>query len=260
MLSSLNLIAFIFICFFSANTPAFNELRELEYAEEIESSLVIGKIIWLKVKENKFLALYTETEEIENLGTAILLHPMGGHPNQKKIINPLRTYLPEHRWATLSLQMPVLRVGAKESEYYPLFDDAKMRIQAAVDYLVAAKVNNIVLIGYGLGGMMAIYYLNENTNKTEIKALVTVSLGVPETEQKNAQVIDFIAGIKQPVLDVFAEFDLPEVAMSARERRIAGNENLAYRQLKIEGEGHLFQHDEGLVMKRVYSWINLIFR
>lgn len=260
MLAYHNFITLIVVCFFSANSLAFNELRELEYAEKIEASLAIGKILWLQVKGTKFLALYTETEEIENLGTAILLHPMGGHPDQKKIINPLRTYLPEHRWATLSLQMPVLGIGAKENEYYPIFDNANARIQAAIDYLVAAKVNNIVLVGYGVGGMMAMYYLNEHTNKKEVKALVAISIGVPETEQKQVQVIDFISGVKQPILDIFAEFDLPEVTMSARERRIAGKENLAYRQFKVEGEGHLFEHDEGLVMKRIYSWINLIFR
>ncbi|MFK5949456.1 MAG: DUF3530 family protein [Methylococcales bacterium] len=252
------LLAVIYCCM--ANSWATNELREIEYAEAIEHSFSIGKITWLEVKDRKFLALYAETEEEANLGTVILLHPMDGQPNQAKIIRPLRTYLPLYKWATLSLQMPVLGVGANEAEYYALFDDAKDRIQAAIDFLVAAKVKNIVLMGYGLGGTMAVYYLNKSTDEEKVKALVTISLIVPKSKQKNAQIIDFIGNIKQPFLDIFAEFDAPEVRDSARQRRIAEKANSNYRQFEIKGEGHLFQHDEGMVVKRVYSWINRTFK
>jgi predicted alpha/beta-fold hydrolase len=244
----------------AANSRASNELRELEYAEEIKASFSTGKITWLKTKTKSFLALYTETEGKENLGTAIILHSANGHPNQKKLIHPLRTYLPEHNWATLSLQMPVLGVGAKEDEYYTLFDDANVRIQAAIDYLISAKVKNITLIGYGLGGMMAVYYIKKNVTKTDVDALVAISLAVPKTDRKQVQIIDFISSIKQPFLDIFAEFDLAAVTKTARQRRIAGKTNSSYRQFEIKGEGHLFQHDEGLVVKRVYSWINRTFR
>ncbi|MFW5443556.1 MAG: DUF3530 family protein [Methylococcaceae bacterium] len=242
------------------NAWATNELRELEYAEEIEATVSTGKIVWLSVKDKKFLTLYTETEETENLGTAIILHPMDGHPDQKKIINPLRTYLPLHNWATLSLQMPVLGIGAKEEEYYMLFDDAKGRIQAGIDYLVSAGVKNIVLIGYGLGGMMAVYVTKDDVNATNIKAIVAISLSVPKSKRKQVQIINSISKIKQPFFDIFAEFDLPQVTGSARERRIAGKVSSAYRQFQIDGEGHTFQHDEGLVVKRIYSWINRTFR
>ncbi len=253
-------LLFVSIYCQAASSWAANEIRELEYAEEIKSSFFTGKIIWLKTKNKSFMVLYTETEDVENLGTVIILHPMGGHPNQKKLISPLRTYFPEHNWATLSLQMPVLGIGAKEQEYYALFDDAKERIQAAIDYLLSAKVKNIALIGYGLGGMMAVYYIKENANKTDIDALVAISLAVPETDRNQAQIIDFISSIKQPFLDIFAEFDVPEVTKSARQRRIAGKNNPSYRQFEIKGEGHLFLHDEGLAVKRIYSWINKVFR
>lgn len=252
----------LILVFYSCLTISWasNELRELEYAEEIESSFSTGTIVWLKTNNRKFLTIYTETGQKENLGTAIILHPMDGHPDQTKLINPLRTYLPEHNWATLSLQMPVLGINATEKEYYPLFEDAQARIQAGIDYLVSAGVKTIVLIGYGLGSMMAIYFLKENANLVDVKAIVAISLGVPKSEQNKVQVIDFISEIKQPFLDIFAEYDLPEVTDSARKRRIAGKASSDYRQFQLEGEGHTFQHDEGLVVKRVYSWINRTFR
>ncbi len=256
----LKILLLVIICCQVATSRASNELRELDYAKGIKASLSVGKITWLKVKEKNFLALYTETEDEESIGTVILLHSKNAHPDQKKIINPLRTYLPKHKWATLSLQMPVLNVGATDDDYYLLFDNANARIQAAVNYLRSEKVKNIVLIGYGLGGMMATYYLNETAEKTDVKALVTISLAIPDTDRQQAQIIKFITGIKQPFLDIFAEFDSPEITKKARQKRIAGRTNSAYRQFKVKGEAHLFQHDDGLVIKRIYSWINRTFR
>jgi len=248
----------VIILSYTSYSWATNELRELEYAEEIESSISVGKITWLQAEGQRFLALYTETEEESNLGTVILLHSMDGHPNQKRIIKPLRTYLPKHQWATLSIQMPVLGVGAKEAAYYVLFDDANTRIQAAIDYLLAAKVKNIVLMGYRLGGMMAIYYVREGRDAEKVKAIVTLSLSSPETEQKQVQIIESITQIEKPFFDVFAEFDSPEVVQSARQRRVAGKMNPDYRQFEIKG--HLFKHDDELVVKRIYSWIRRTFR
>jgi len=253
-------LLFIIFCCHSAYSGASDELRELRYAEQIESSFATGKVSWLQVKGKKFLSLYTETEEIDSLGTVIILHPMDGHPDQSKLIKPLRTYLPEHGWATLSLQLPVLGIEAAETEYYSLFENANARIQAAIDFLLEAKIKNIVIVGYGLGGVMAVYYLKENANKTEVKGLVTISLAVPHSNQKQAQVIDFIAGIELPFYDIFTDFDLPEVTSSARKRRLAAKENPAYRQVKIAAERHMLPRDQRLVIKRVYSWINRTFR
>jgi predicted alpha/beta hydrolase family esterase len=246
-----------------SNCWASDELRELEYTEKIEASFSassIGKIVRLQIEKKKFLALYTETEEKENSGTAIILHSMGKHPDHATLIKPLRTYLPQHNWATLSLQLPVLSLSDKQKDYYPLFDAANARIQAGIDFLVSAKVKNIVLIGDGLGGMMAAYYLKKNADNINVQAIVAVSLNVPDSEKDQAQTLDFIDKIDLPFLDIFAEYDVTEVTSTARKRRISGKNNSSYRQFKIKGEGHKKQHDEGLVVKRIYSWINWTFK
>ena len=251
-------VALIFLLYgYQSPIWASNQLREMEYAEEIEASFSVGNVAWLETKNKAFLTLYTETEESENIGTAIILHPMDGHPDQKKVINPLRTYLPEHDWATLSIQLPVLGFGAKEQDYYSVFEEAKVRIQTSIDFLVASKVKNIILIGYGLGGMMAVNFIKDSS---DVDAIVTISLPVPDSENPEVQMLDFLGEIKYPFLDIYAEFDLPEVTDSARKRRIAGKVSLVYRQFEIKGEGHLFQHDEGLLVKRIYSWINRTFK
>ena len=150
--------------------------------------------------------------------------------------------------ATVELRRkPLGVVGAITPWNYPLL-------------LAIWKLSQAMLVGYGLGGVMAVYFVKEGGAVSEVDAIVAISLSVPDSEQQQVQVVDFIGDIKQPFLDIFAEFDLPEVTDSARKRRIAGKMSSAYRQFKIEGEGHLFQHDEGLLVKRVYSWINRAFR
>jgi predicted alpha/beta hydrolase family esterase len=230
--------------------------READFASDIINTQPSGKVVWLENAGKKFLSLYTDTEKKLSKGAVIILHDQGGHPNQLEMIKGLRSDLPEHNWSTLSLQMPVLEMGAKEDDYYVLFPEAQARIVSAIKYLKENKIETIVLVGYGLGALMAVYAQSEKPE--DIAALVTISLAVPQTQQKSAQTLEFIKKIKVPLLDIYAEGDRSAVVESARDRRLAAKENEFYRQDKINDENHLYQHDEGLVVKRIYSWIERV--
>jgi predicted alpha/beta-hydrolase family hydrolase len=234
---------------------ASDEKREAEFAESINKTLAMGKEVWLESEGKKFLGLYTETGKVFGNGVAIILHDMGGHPNQQQLIYDLRVFLPEHNWATLSLQMPLREAGVEKEEYYALIPEAAARIQAGIDYVKGNGAGNVVVVGYGLGGLMAIYALSEQA--ADIKALVTISLPVPATENKAVQTLDFIKKIKIPMLDIYGAVDVPDVTESARERRLAAKDNPGYRQIKINDEGHAYLHDEGLLVKRIYSWLGV---
>ncbi len=227
---------------------------ELDYFDRIKERLEIGEIVQLNKDSVPFIAIYSQTASPANKGTVIILHPVGSHPNHMHVIRPLRVFISDHSLATLSLQMPVLKNSAFETDYYDLFDQSNRRIQSAVDYLLSAGVKNIALVGYGMGGMMALHYINQQQPRG-IKALVTVSLAVPESDLPQVQVLDFIEILNIPYFDVYAEYDLPLVLASARKRKMAGQKTPSYRQVMFEGEGHLFEHDEGLLVKRIYSWI-----
>ncbi|TAK64692.1 MAG: DUF3530 family protein [Methylobacter sp.] len=245
------------VAHFSADVcRASDEKREIEFAESINKTLAMGKTIWLESEGKKFLGLYTETEKNTSKDTVIILHDMGGHPDQQHLIYGLRVFLPEHNWATLSLQMPLREIGVEKEEYYALFPEAAARIQAGINYARNSGAENIVLVGYGLGGLMAAYALSERT--ADIKALVTISLPVPATENKTAQTLEFIKKVKIPMLDIYGALDVPDVTESARDRRLAAKENEVYRQIKINDEGHTYLHDEGLLVKRIYSWLGVI--
>ncbi len=234
---------------------ASDQKREAEFAESINKTLAMGKAVWLESEGKKFLGLYTEIEKVVGHGVVIILHDMGGHPNQQQLIYDLRVFLPEHNWATLSLQMPLREGGAEKEDYYALFPEAAARIQAGIDYLKGNGAASIVVIGYGLGGLMGVYALSEQA--ADVKALVTISLPVPKSENKAAQTLEFINKIKMPILDIYGAVDVADVTDSARERRLAAKENAAYRQIKINDEGHAYLHDEGLLVKRIYSWLGV---
>jgi alpha/beta superfamily hydrolase len=235
---------------------ASDEKREAEFAESINKTLTMGKAVRLESAGKKFLGLYTETEKNAGKNTVIILHDTGGHPNQQQLIYGLRVFLPEHSWATLSLQMPLRETGVEKEEYYGLIPEAAARIQSGINYARSNGAENIVLVGYGLGGLMAMYTLSEQA--PDIKALVTISLPVPASDNKMAQTLEFIKKVKIPMLDIYGALDVPDVTESARDRRLAAKENDSYRQIKINDEGHAYLHDEGLLVKRIYSWLGVI--
>jgi pimeloyl-ACP methyl ester carboxylesterase len=237
----------------STSVFATDNRREQDFAADIQPQLSLGQAIWLKSADKTYLALYTEAEKTDNSQVVILLHDMGEHPDAKPLIHRFRTTLPMHNWATLALQMPIRESGAPAEDYYPLFDEARGRIDAAVEHLLKNGAKHIAIVGYGMGALMAAYRLGDKPN--DVMALVSISLPVPQTTASPAQSLNLIKKVQLPFLDVYAEFDLPTVLDSARQRRMAGKDNPVYRQIRMDGEDHGYHQDYDLLVKRVYSWL-----
>lgn len=232
--------------------------RESSYADIMQNSAPVGELIWLNAGTTKFIALQRQSTQAKSQGTVIVLHDMGDYPEQEHIAAQLRRELPEHNWSSLAIQLPLRETGASSEDYFALFPEAAQRIQAAVDFLQQQKTETIVLAGYGLGALMGLYAQTEKN--FAIKAFVAVSLPVYQTDQKMAKTLDMLPLLKVPLLDIYAAQDLPEVQTTARERRVAAKDNAEFRQMQIEGEDHGFQHQNGLVPKRVYGWLNRVLR
>lgn len=233
---------------------AGDDRREAQIAQEVQKTLDVGHAIWLDATGKKFLGLHTDTTKNPRAGMIILLHDMGGNPNQQAVIKNLRTFFPEHHWATLSIQLPIREVSAPVQDYYSLFPEAKTRVLEAIKFAKAQKSERVVVIGYGLGGLTASYALSD-LKTHDVDALVTISLPVPETNELNAQTLQIIPKLTLPMLDIYGENDEPNVVKNARDKKVAGKINPYYRQAKIDNEGHLFLHDDGILVKRIYSWL-----
>ena len=247
------LASLVFCLAMSSGGQASDLKREAEFAEEISKTLTLGKIVPLEAAGQKFFALYTEAENADEKGAVMILHDSGGHPDQRELVHALRTVLPEHHWATLALQMPLREMGADNNEYYALFPEARERIESGIKYLRQNGAETLILAGYGMGGLMAVSALKQPM--PDIKALVAISLPVPDTTIQAAETLEFIKQFKNPMLDIYGAQDVPEVVKSARDRRMAAKENKGFRQIKINDEGHRYLHDEGLLVKRIYSWL-----
>lgn len=243
-------------CLIPLSCLASDQKRELEYADAIEKTNALGKVVWLQAGNEQFFGIYTESENLENRGVAVILHNKGGHPDQRPLIHALRTLLPQHHYATLSIQMPLRELGAPNKDYYDLLPEAMARIKASIDYLSSTDTSNMILIGHGLGGLMALSAQNDLGDG--INAIVTLSLPVPDTKAHKEQALAFIRQTKVPFLDLYGSLDVPQVTETASERRLAAKETPAYRQVRISDEGHLYWHDEGLIVKRVYSWLRRV--
>lgn len=235
--------------------PAFaaDAGRELEFAKDIEQHLNLGQAVWLNSAGQLFLGLYTEADKTDNSNVVIILHDMGEHPDAKPLIHRLRATLPAHNWATFAIQMPIRETGALPEDYYPLFDEARERIDAAVTHVLQNGAKHIAIVGHGMGALMAAYRLADKPN--DVMALVSISLPASQTSASQAQGLDLIKKVQLPFLDVYAEFDLPATLDTARQRRMAGKDNPVYRQIRMDGEDHSYQQDYDLLVKRVYSWL-----
>lgn len=235
---------------------ASDQKRELEYAASIEKNNTVGQIIRLQADKQEFLGLFTQAERTDNSNTVIILHDRGEQPDQLPLIHGLRSVLSQHNWSTLAIQLPLREIGAEAADYYDLFDEARHRIQSAVRYMRENGAKNIALIGYGTGAEMAAYTLSLEPDG--LLALVAISLPLPASSLQQAQIAAFIPKIALPFLDLFAEFDLPDVVDTARQRRMLAKDNPVYRQVVINGETHAYQQDPTIVIKRVYSWLDLM--
>lgn len=230
--------------FWSFACGATDIAREADFAERIIKTLGVGEIVWLQANERKFLTIYTETEYPDVKDAAIILHDKGAHPDRKPLIHGLRTELPKHRWSTLALQMPLREPGAEAEDYFALFVEATARLRAAISFLETKEYENIVIVGHGMGALMALQA--QSALQDDIKALAAID--IPVTGNITTRAVKWIRQAELPVLDLLGGREIPNMAVSSAKRRLAAKDNAHYRQVSIHD-------DESMIVKRVYSWL-----
>lgn len=230
--------------------------KEQRWADQIVDSLLDGEPVWLEAGEQRFLGIYTPDSSGETKGAVILLHGMGVHPDWPDVIHPLRTSLPEHGWATLSIQLPVLENEADLGDYLPLISEAAPRIRAAAEWLESKGFETVVLAGHSLGATMGAACV-AGGDAPELSGLVVVGMGT-STIDPRVNTIAHLENISVPVLDIYGSRDLDDVRSSSKERagaaRKAGNK--AYRQTEVEGADHFFVGLEDDLVRRVRGWLD----
>jgi alpha/beta superfamily hydrolase len=247
-------ILIICLTFYSLYSQASDLAKEKRWADQVVDAIIDGDAVWLNDGKHEFLGIYTEAAE-DKERAAIIMHGTGIHPNWEQIIQPLRVGLTEHGWHTLSIQMPVLDNEASHADYAPLYDEVPSRIDAAIKYLHANGIKNIVLIGHSQGSAMGAYYLSKHHD--DVKAFVAIGMPGDAVDSRMNTLVS-LKTISIPVLDLYGSEDLESVLMSDRERmataKSAGNKN--YTQEKVDGANHFFDDKNEALLENVSKWLN----
>jgi len=217
--------------------------REKKWADEVLPSVMTGDPVWLELSGgHKFLTLYTEAAGAK--AGVIVIHGMGVHPDWG-LIGPLRQQLPDHGYATLSVQMPVQSADAKGEAYPVTFDEAAERIKTAVDFMAAKGYRKIALVTHSMGCRMTAHFLEKNP-ATDLAAWVAI--GAPAALNYGK--------LKFPVLDLYGENDLPPVltAANARAKGLRGNAKSA--QMVAPKADHFFDGKDALLLEMVRSYLD----
>jgi len=250
----------VFLCAITAPALASDTDKEKRWADQIVDALIDGNAEWLEAEGHKFLAIYTEDQTGEPKGGAIILHGIGVHPNWSEVIYPLRTELPNHGWATLSIQMPVLPNEAEVKDYIPLIKEAAPRIQAAIAFLKSKNIEPMVIIAHSLGATMASATLAEQGD-LGLRGYVAIGMSGSDLDPQLDTTAQ-LAKLKLPILDLYGSRDLDTVLKAVEPRaaamRKAGHAH--YRQQGIEGADHFFVGLEDELVRRVYGWLETLIK
>jgi pimeloyl-ACP methyl ester carboxylesterase len=202
--------------------------REERWAQEIVPAVVVGEPVYLVTPSRpRVLALYTEVANAR--GGVIVVHGIGVHPDWG-LNGGLRTGLADARFTTLSVQMPVLAADAPRDAYAALFPEAGERLGAAIAFLHARGVDRIAIVAHSMGAVMADAYLATPAT-AKIDAFVPIGMQ-----------IEFTVPPREPVLDVVAENDLPQVRDSLPKRAPKLLRDSCSKQIVIAGADHYMEN------------------
>lgn len=247
----------LLLLFGAVGLQASDLMRESRMAEQLKRNLAEGEWVQLQADGNDFIALQTDSPAVQRRGAVILLHDLGGHPDERDVTHELRTRLPASGWHLLSVQMPVGPANGQPGDYQGLVSESVPRIEAAVGHLKQSGFLNIVLVGHGLGGAMALNYM-ANKPAPEIRALAVIGVRVPPPDDVAQQrLLKQFAMIRTPLLDLYGSRDLPVVRTTAQARLAAGRKGGGsdFRQDEILGADHQFRGSSQLLANRIGKWM-----
>ncbi len=219
---------------------------------------------WLDTPQGKAMALYRAGAGRVQRGAVILLHDLQAHADWPQVIRPLREELPRHGWSTLSLQLPAFDPAAEPEAY---FKDVATRVSAALAMIGQQKAGPVALLGSGTGAMAATWYLAKNP-KAPISAMIAVSMQ-PLPGQSRQDSRSLMDAVKPPVLDIYAQRDLPAVLTGIDDRAAlaahaqsaatgaADQPPVRYRQLEVDGADADYSDQGDVLIKRIRGWMRL---
>lgn len=230
----------------AAAAPAIDDAREDRWASEVVPGIVVGEAVWLATPSRaKVLAILALPVGPPKAGV-VIVHGLGVHPDFG-MIGGLRTLLADAGYVTLAVQMPVLAAGASRDDYTVTLPAAAERLTAAIAFLRTRGIARIAIVSHSVGATMTDAFL-ARPEAPRIDAWVPV--GMP---------IGFAANPQQPVQDIAAERELPEVvaALPLRSKRLPRDG--CSRTLTIAGADHYFDGRQKELAAAIAAFLDRVF-
>jgi len=222
-----------------------DDARELRWADEVTPQVVVGEVLWLATPQRaKVLALFTDAPSAR--GGVVIVHGLGVHPDWG-LNGALRTRLADQGLATLSVQMPVLDKDATREQYRALYPIAGQRIAAAVRVLRERGVGKVAIVSHSLGAGMVDAWL-AGPDAMPIAAWVPIGM-----------LVAFARPPREPVLDVVADSDFPEVLASAKVRTPQFPRDRCSRLVVVPGTDHYFDSATEPLAGVIVSFLDRVF-
>ena len=239
----------------TAITGASDLEREQRLADQIVDAILDGDPVTLTAGAHEFLGIYTQSETDVPLGGTIILHGRGTHPDWSQVAGPLRTALPAHGWATLSLQMPVLEKDASYYDYVPIFPEAIPRIEAGIRYLHEQGIKRIVLIAHSCGVHMSMAWL-EQQGDAQLSGYIGIGMGATDYQQPMRQPFP-MNRLRVPFLNILGSEDYPAVQRTAEAfKSIVDERNNYSAQVRVPGADHYFSDYEDELVEVIADWLD----
>ena len=198
--------------------------REERWAQQIVPGIVVGDPVYLATPTRaRVLALYTAADNPR--GGVIIVHGAGVHPDWD-LIGGLRSGLADAGFTTLSVQMPVLAADAPREAYAGVQAEADERLAAAVAFLQAHAIKRIAVVAHSIGASMVNAYL-ASPRAARVDAFVPIGMWG-----------EFAIAPREPVLDVMADDDFPQVRESSPPRQSALPRDGCSARVVIAGTDH----------------------
>jgi pimeloyl-ACP methyl ester carboxylesterase len=233
--------------------------KELRWSEQIVDQLIDGEEVLLVARKHRFLAIYTPAEETPALGTVVLIHGTGAHPDWPQVIQPLRSGLAENGWQSLSLQMPLPPEGADQDLQGQLIQEGADRISAALNWLAEQGAGKVTLVSHSRGGADLLFYAADRQDD-RIESLVVIGVSGTFTNVPDSMgTLQSLSKIKLPVLDVYGGSDLQGVLDTAEARKkaaLAGS--FGYQQTTVDGADHFFEGRDAELLALVIDWLKAV--
>ncbi len=210
-------------------------------------------------------------------GGAILLGDSGTGLFDGRILAPLRLHLPQHGWSTLTLTLPPIAESREETN-----QTLGKRLDDAIALLAERNIRNVVIIGHGTGGALAVSVLAQRDDNG-VTALIGINLTQPRRPADLEPLQLLLTKVQMPVLDLFGGLDQPSATGAAdratgarmaalaasRERRqdrfrtsqfaesslIRQTGLIAYRQMRVDSADHWFSGLQDELVKRIRGWL-----